>query len=281
VHASGTRTARVRTAERAGGARPTEDRIVTTPYAVAVLDGASQPDPTEHDGGWIADTLARELGTRLDDEGDLATVLADAIAAVADRFGIVPGEGPSTTVALVRWTGDVLDVLVLGDSPVIVYLRDGTVGEVRDPRLAAVTSDDRRARPGFATERLDAWRVGHVEQLRLRNRPGGYWIAEADPDAAHHAVRARWPLAEVDAVLALTDGVSEGVDHYGVPPDWAHALTLARIDPARLVEAVHAAEEGDPDGVRWPRGKRHDDKAVALVDFTTGPGGTAGSGTSG
>lgn len=267
MSASGTRTVRVRTAERAGGSRPSEDRVVTTPYAVAVLDGASQPDPTERDGGWLAGTLARELGTRLDGDTDPAALLAGAIASVATRYGIVPGTGPSTTVALVRWSADVLDVLVLGDSPVVVYLRDGTVAPVRDGRLAALTSDDRPATPGFATDRLDAWRVGHEEQRRLRNRPDGYWIAEADPAAAHHAVRASWPLREVAAVLAMTDGVSEGVEHYRVPPDWRAALALARLDPARLVDAVHRAEDSDPDGVRWPRGKRHDDKAVALVEF--------------
>jgi hypothetical protein len=31
---------------------------------------------------------------------------------------------------------------------------------------------------------------------------------------------------------------------------------------------VHAAERGDPAGFQWPRSKRHDDKALALVDFT-------------
>lgn len=268
MSASGIRTVRVRTAERPGGGRPSEDRVVTARYAVAVLDGASQPDPTERDGGWLAGALAGELATRLDRDGDAATLLAGAIEGVATRYGIVPGTGPSTTVAIVRWVGAVLDVLVLGDSPVVVFLRDGTVAPVRDGRLATVTSDDRPAVPGFGTDRLDAWRVGHEEQLRLRNQPDGYWIAEADPAAAYQAVRASWPLSEVAAVLAMTDGVSEGVEHYRVPPDWPQALALARVDPVRLVEAVHRAEESDPDGVRWPRSKRHDDKAVALVEFT-------------
>lgn len=267
MRASGTRTVRVRTAERPGGGRPTEDRVVTTPYAAAVLDGASQPDPTERDGGWLAGILARELSTRLDGDADPAVLLAGAIDGVATRYGIVPGEGPSTTVTLVRWSDQLLDVLVLGDSPVVVFLRDGTAAPVRDGRLAAVTGDDRPATPGFATDRLDDWRVGYGAQLRLRNRPDGYWIAEADPAAAYHAVRASWPLAEVAAVLAMTDGVSEGVEHYRVPPDWREALALARVDPARLVEAVHEAEASDPDGVRWPRSKRHDDKAVVLVEF--------------
>jgi hypothetical protein len=80
-------------------------------------------------------------------------------------------------------------------------------------------------------------------------------------------VRASWPLREIAAVLAVTDGVSCGVDDYAVPADWHAALALATADPALLVGAVQEAEAADPEGIRWPRSKRHDDKAVALVEF--------------
>ena len=67
--------------------------------------------------------------------------------------------------------------------------------------------------------------------------------------------------------MAMTDGVANGVDRYQVPDDWRLAAEMARQDPANLVDAVHLAEESDPDGTRWPRTKRHDDKAIVLVEF--------------
>jgi hypothetical protein len=65
----------------------------------------------------------------------------------------------------------------------------------------------------------------------------------------------------------MTDGVSAGVDRYGLPQDWTAAVNLARESPDRLVDLVHAAEDDDPHGARWPRSKRHDDKATAIIDF--------------
>jgi hypothetical protein len=193
-------------------------------------------------------------------------LLKASIAGVAQRHGLRPGGSPSTTVTIVRWDAEAVDVLVLCDSPVVVTDRRGEVHEVRDDRLAAISRG--LARPnGFAADDPDSWRSFVAGQRRMRNRPGGYWVAEAVPDAAHHAVRARWLLEDVAIVLAMTDGVSIGVDTYGVPPDWPSAVALATDDPAQLVDAVHAAEAADPNGRQWPRSKRHDDKAVALIRF--------------
>src|SRR3954447_17661308 len=98
-----TRLATVRTAERRGPDRPSEDRIFTTENAVIVLDGASQPDYSEHDGGWLAETLGEELVRRLSGtEDDLGRILANGIATIAERYDLLPGRAPSTTVAIVR-----------------------------------------------------------------------------------------------------------------------------------------------------------------------------------
>jgi hypothetical protein len=240
----------------------------TAPNAVIILDGASQPDPSEHDGGWLADTLGREVCQHLAGDRDLALILGRAIGAVAQRYGLNPGSSPLTTVSIVRWDADTVDVLVLGDSPVVALGRDGRVREVRDERLHRIPvpelSEDG---PGFGFDHRDWWRWIVDAERAHRNRPGGYWIGEAVPDAAAHAVRVKWNRRDLAAVLVMTDGVAKGVDDYGVPPDWPAAFTVASNDPGHLVDLVHDTEADDPDGTRWPRSKRHDDKAVALVQF--------------
>jgi hypothetical protein len=65
----------------------------------------------------------------------------------------------------------------------------------------------------------------------------------------------------------MSDGVAAGVHRYGIQPDWRRALAVAASDPARLVATVHDAEPSDPMGERWPRTKRHDDKALATILF--------------
>ncbi|HLL66721.1 MAG TPA: protein phosphatase 2C domain-containing protein [Micromonosporaceae bacterium] len=275
MSASSTRVARVRTAERPGSPdRPTEDRIFLAPSAVVVLDGASEPMPVKHDGGWLAEELGTALCTALSasPDVDLTDLLADAISTTARMHQLTPGACPSTTVSIARWYDDSLDILILGDSPIVVATHDLRVSHLRDDRLASVAVEERRVfrehRSGqFGIERSKEWQTLVAAQRRARNRPHGYWIAEADPSAARHALRRRWDVSKLSALMVMTDGVGNGVDRYGVPGDWHDAIKIARRRPADLINAVHAAESADKDGARWPRSKRHDDKALAVVEF--------------
>lgn len=256
------RVAHITTATRGSQPSLNEDRIFTTPTAVVVLDGASQPDPTTYDGGWIADTIGRALQAESSTApyNDLQAMLANVVRRFADQYQL-PREAPSTTIAVVRWTRTRLDVLVLGDSPVAVFTRDNLHTLVTDDRLAKVTTSIRET--GGAPD----FRSLAAAQRTYRNRPDGYWIVEADPNAAQQAVTARWPLDQVIAVLVTTDGVSRGIALYGVPANWDEALALATHSPDALIQAVHNVEKSDPERVRWPRVKVHDDKSVALIRF--------------
>ncbi|WFE62414.1 protein phosphatase 2C domain-containing protein [Micromonospora sp. WMMD714] len=266
------------TAERPGRDRPTEDRIFTTSNAVIVLDGASQPEASTRDGGWLAEQVGRHLQQLLTEHpaADLADTLAETIRHVRDLHGLRPDASPSTTASIVRWFGNDVDILVLGDSPTVLLTRTGEIHEVRDDRLSRVAPDQRadlreavRQRGGFGFHHAAEWAALVDAQRRARNSPGGYWIVEAEPEAARHAVRASWPISELAAGLTVTDGVADGVNDYRTPATWRAAIVLANQHPARLVETVHQAEKEDADGRRWPRSKRHDDKAVALVRLTT------------
>jgi hypothetical protein len=263
--------ARLAVAERAAGSKPTQDRTVLLPDAVAVLDGASAPDPAERDGGWYAEQLARELAGRLGDRRlDLTTALADAIAAVTSEFRLVPGSSPSSTVTLLRWDADRVDALVLGDSPLVVFTAAGPE-EVVDERLNGVAPrqrvayHDRLARGGGYDEaHRELLRALVGEQRRHRNRPDGYWIAEATPTAAGQALTRSWPRDVVTAALLASDGVSRGIGR--AVPDWTAALRLVRDrGPEALLDAVRAPEQADPDGRHWPRSKPYDDQALIVV----------------
>ena len=242
------------------------------PRAVAVLDGASAPDPAERDGGWYADQLAGQLASRLEGPYDLGTVLADAIAAVTSEHRLVPGRSPSSTVTLLRWDAEQVEALVLGDSPLVVVTAAG-IEVLVDERLAAVAPAQRvayhdrlAAGGGYDDGHRDLLRALVGEQRRHRNRPDGYWIAEAAPAAAGHALTRRWPAAEVRAALLVSDGVSRGVGR--AVPDWAAALDLVdRHGPDALLDAVRAPERADPDGRAWPRAKAYDDQALVHVTW--------------
>lgn len=191
MRAAAPRVTRVLTAELAGSGR-SQDRVVVLPHAVIVLDGASDPLMRGRDGGWYAGTLGDALARGLRDEpgGDLQAMLREAIADVAGAHGLVPGAAPSSTVAVLRWHGDVAEALLLGDSAIVAFLVDGRFEELADGRLAGVASAQRRAHRrrlrgghGFDGRHQVLLRDLVAEQRRWRNREGGYWIAEATPGA--------------------------------------------------------------------------------------------------
>ncbi|HEV7657136.1 MAG TPA: hypothetical protein VGP36_20725 [Mycobacteriales bacterium] len=237
--------------------------------AVAVLDGASAPDPGQRDGGWYADQLARELTDRLPDRRlDLTTVLADAIAAVASAYRLEPGSSPSSTVTLLRWDESHVDGLVLGDSPLVLYPGPEVVVDERlatvAPRQRVAYHDRLAAGGGYDDGHKDLLRRLVGEQRRHRNRPDGYWIAEATPAAAGQALTRRWPRAEVHTAVLASDGVSRGIGR--AVPDWTAALALVdTYGPEALLDAVREPERADPDGRTWPRSKPYDDQALVVV----------------
>lgn len=221
--------------------------------AVAVLDGATERRPGLPSGGWYAQRLGGRLREALARSSNPESALAQAIDAVARDHDLRPRASPSSTVALARWTEDVVEVLVLADSPAVKFGATD-VEVVSDDRLAQLRA------AGLLSTRAA------VESLR--NHDGGFWVAEAEPAAAQHAVRARWPRADVRSLILATDGVSAGVDEYGLF-DWHGLRRLAAASgPLAVLAAVRDAEDADRNRITWPRPKIHDDQALVVVDFT-------------
>ena len=234
---------KIETAEQGAPDRITEDRIRVLPNAVIVLDGVtSRTRPPDRNGGWYASKLADELANLITETNPLTEVLAQAIRNLAERHDLVPGDSPSCTASIIRWTGDTIDALVLCDTPVVAFGQSTHVLE--DTRL-----EDLRPDPDI---------------LRWKNKPGGYWVAEADPAAGLQAVTTSWHRNEIASVIALTDGVSCGVSEYGLF-GWDD---LRQLPLGEVLDRIREAERGDSEHKRWPRYKTHDDQAIARISFT-------------
>ncbi|WP_394615104.1 hypothetical protein JNUCC0626_35575 [Lentzea sp. JNUCC 0626] len=233
---------KIETAEQAAPGRTNEDRIRITPNAVIVLDGVtSRTRPPDRNGGWYAGKLADELARLMNDD-PLTDLLAQAIKNLTEEHGLVPGDSPASTASIVRWNDETIDALVLCDTPVVAFGQSTHVLE--DTRL-----EDLRPDPDI---------------LRWKNRPGGYWVAEADPVAGHQARTTSWRRNEITSVIALTDGVSCGVSTYGLFA-WEE---LKQLPLGEVLERIREAERGDSEHERWPRYKTHDDQAIARISFS-------------
>jgi hypothetical protein len=259
-----------------GDRRSNQDQLIVVDGAAAVLDGATSwlrdsDDP--RDGGWYARVLGAALTGRLPGRGSLVSLLADAITEVRDTYSLAAGDSPYSTASMVRWASGEIELLVLGDSPALVRDVPGVVDVVADERLSLTASAERdtyrehlAAGHGFDVAFADLVAAVQRSERDSFNRPGGFWVAEAEPAAAEHAVTKTWSEDQVGAVALMTDGASAAVTDYGLI-DWPDLLSdvSAHGGVSAWLAKIHAAETTDPDGRRWPRTKKHDDKSLVII----------------
>jgi hypothetical protein len=238
-----------------------------------MLDGASSFAPQDVPAATYADVLGTHLVRSLEEdrEADLTEVLAAAIASTANRLDLSPGAGaPSSTVAICRYRYSDLsvDLLVLGDTQIAA---PGRI--LCDDRLASVGAEQRAAYQsrlssghGYDDAHHRLVQALQDEQVRHRNQPGGYWIAEADPEAARHALTYRARLDELFWCVLATDGAHKPMFLHEMD-EWEYYAGLDTAGLLDLLTRCHRLEERDPDGRAMPRAKRHDDKAIAAVTF--------------
>lgn len=269
-----------------GSARPNEDTVLVSPTTIAVLDGLSAPAGLPmgctHGTPWFV----RQLGLFLTDRAaDPARPLREALgAAIEDVNALHAGTCaldqeavPAATVTMIRVRPEALDYLVLSDSTLALDLGPAGIKAVTDKRVEDVARHEMRAAlRGPAGTADHERRVAELVtvQRRLRNRPGGYWVASTLPGAAEHALTGTVPLATVRRAALLTDGASRLADLFGAL-SWPQLLDLLQAEgPAALISRTREAEQSDPAGTRWPRFKCSDDATAASALFAADtPGG--------
>ncbi|GGQ79599.1 integrase [Couchioplanes azureus] len=252
--------------------RPNEDFVVATPEIAVVVDGAGIPYSGCHHGvAWYA----RQLGIRTlaaltqDPVISLADGLAAGIAAVAgmhdDTCDLANPGTPCAAIGILRIREHQVDTLALSDVSIVVDLETGT--EVTcDLSIEHISGTEPDAVAGlrFGTDGHQAALADLVaRQTATRNRPDGWWVAAADPNAAQYAHMRSYPRAAMLRASAFTDGATRPVDQMGCFGWRAYLDLLDELGPAGLIQHVRAIEVADPDGERYPRTKRHDDATVA------------------
>ncbi|GLZ04831.1 hypothetical protein Acsp03_22970 [Actinomadura sp. NBRC 104412] len=250
--------------------RANEDFAAAVPGAVVLLDGAGppagMPSGCVHGTAWYARTLGGLLLAEIQPGRQLAESLGRAIERVNALHGAAcdlahPGT-PSATVAMARLQDGKLDHLVLADSVLVLDRKGADPAVMSDDRLAVTTRELRKdldALPTGSAEHTAALRSFTEALAGYRNRPGGFWVASTDPQAADQALTGSNAGDELRALAVLSDGASRLVDRFGLLT-WPGLLDVLRQDGAEaLIARTRAAERDDPEGRRWPRGKTHDD----------------------
>jgi hypothetical protein len=257
--------------------QPNEDWAGATPTAVVVLDGLTAPRDLDsgcnHGVPWYVQRLGSTLLARLADcTVGLKSCLASAIEDVAtlheSTCDLTSLGTPQSTVAVVRVRDSELEWLVLADSVIILDLC-GELRVISDDRVEGAAQAQRdealRSHVGSAEHDQNVSRLVQT-QRSLRNQPGGYWVAAADPAAASESLTGTAHLSKVRSVAVLSDGAARLVEFDLV--SWEQILsTLAEKGPKTLIEEVRRVESTDLRGDRWPRYKASDDATAVHVRF--------------
>jgi len=265
---------------RSPDATSNEDFIAATAGVVVVIDGASVPaglgTGCVHGTAWFARRLGTHLLALLTTQADrspadsLAQAITDVAALHADTCDLSHPGSPSATVAILREQPRAIDCLVLGDTTILLEEPTG-IRVLTDNRLEHVAGGQHQAMHQHATGSADharSFAALVTEQRRHRNHPAGFWVASTDPSAAQHALTDTAPRDGLHRAAVLSDGATRLVDRFSVL-DWPSFLdVLAKEGPDAIIAQVRVAESSDPDGRRWPRGKRHDDASAAFCHLT-------------
>jgi hypothetical protein len=231
-----------------------EDYAICGNEWAVVLDGATAPAGVEsgciHDVPWLVSHLAAAVTRRiLLDSAPLPDLLANSIEETRDAHAATCDLGnpdsPSSTISIVRVRNGVIDYLTLGDSPIVIRTADQGLAPVIDDRLGHL--------PGGRPYTLELVRS-------LRNKPGGFWVASTEPEAAYRAVARSTPFEAGAEIGIFTDGVSRLIEFYGY--EWEQVFSiLESIGPSGVIALVRSVEIERP----LRDSKRHDDATAVLM----------------
>ncbi|ABD13055.1 hypothetical protein CcI156_14055 [Frankia sp. CcI156] len=255
-----------------------EDAAGSRADGLWVIDGATplHDDPTisgRSSAAWLSGAADAFLATVPWRDRSLPEVVRELIAHVraeGRRLGLAAGRFPTATIALARQRGPLLDLYLLGDSPVLLRHPGGEVVSFTDPQFDGVEEallEPVRAELARGIDVAQAYGRAHTmtrERRRQRNTAAGSWILGDVTAAADHAFVTTMPVEPGTELVALSDGYARAVRPFSLVADDAALVdVLARGEQAILLERLRAAERADPDCSRFPRFGMSDD-ATAL-----------------
>lgn len=255
------------------GVRDNEDTYVVDESSglFAVFDGASSLVPYRSPDGKTGARVAAEISRDIfaaspqEDLVTLALQCNQAIEAKHLELGIDVSTKRgrfSCTVAAVQIHGDVAYLLQNADSLIVAKLRDGSITlpiGYHDADLPIMKKWRQFADEG----RSDIRKLVDTDILALRERSNadeGHGVLNGDPDAAHFLKTATLPLADITALLILTDGMFLPKEDPESEEDWKTCFELCESGGLmHLYNTVRDLENTDPNLTRYPRYKLHDD----------------------
>ena len=215
------------------------------------------------------DHYFKEFAKTANDPEDLLFNAIKSTKIVFEKRGVIVNP-PSSTVIIVQILRDCLRYLVLGDSYLCVCAGEKVV-TITDKRLASVAVQERnevrtlreQGVPENSAKYIEARRRLICAEESSRNKDGGYWIAELNPDAAKEALVGTLPLPNL--VFAVTDGLERLVSVFDIYSGLkALGETILEKGDSYVFNQLRLLEE-EPENFKRPISSKHDDASYFLI----------------
>lgn len=266
------------------GNQVNEDYAAVGPTYAVLLDGASGITGTRalpHHSGSDAQWFSHFVGGRICNYLDASRGAVDSIRLAVDdsrdfisEHGVTDNEDllPSSTLVVVSVTDDLVDIVSLGDSPVYICLKDGSLVTVSDSRIAELDQaavdamvDRSRGLAMSGVQKRAAINDVLLMNRQLKNEPDGYWILDSSGVALEHLNLMQLSVENADYVCAMSDGLERAFDLFGLADPAAFLATATRESFDELIVRLRFEEDQDPDFERHPRLKLHDDASYFML----------------
>lgn len=266
------------------GNQVNEDYAAVGSTFAVLLDGASGitgarvlPHHSGSDAQWFSHFVGGRICKYLDaDRGviDSIRLAVDDSSDFIGEYGVTENEDlfPSSTLVVVSVTGDLVDIVSLGDSPVFIGLKDGSLVTMSDSRIAELDQaavdamlDRSRGLAMAGVQKRAAINDVLLANRQLKNKPDGYWILDPSGVALEHLNVMRLSVGDVDYVCAMSDGLERAFDLFGLADSATFFATATHESFDQLISRLRVKENQDSDFDRYPRLKLHDDASCFML----------------
>lgn len=253
-----------------------QDATFSNSSMLCVVDGATPLDGDELAGletAMFARLLADSMGEYVIGDLETESGLERAVQASQEFFS---GQELTATLALASWDKQRVQVAVIGDSIVCLWMKSGEIVEVWDPQF--VGREERfiarvLARIGRGQTPGEAYR-SISEQLKgdrgLRNTPAGVWVVSSTGSAAEivrHIHVESFPYDDIQGIVAVTDGCLALSAIVGLESNDRLLWHAKKDDLDRLFDTSIRLQRLDHEKTRFPRLSDQDDASLVRVRF--------------
>ena len=262
--------------------KPNEDRSGFSHAFAFVVDGATGKTDKRFvahedssDAAWLAQTVKEYLLKNFSPSSDIclefyncAQYMKQCFDKAALSVPQYPWEFPYASLVMAVVAGDQLVLGSLGDCTALIQMTDGSVtvwgGDPRHLELDRQIISLAGERSLGLNLPLNEKREKVIGELRQNisqiNQPGGYGsLSLAYPDPRQNVRKQSIPLASIDSVLLMSDGLYALVDDYAYYTDAGLTKAVKTKGLVELVSEARSIEESDPQGLNYPRLKKSDD----------------------